>query len=67
MYEVNGQVFQRFTDAIAAAKSSGSDVNEVATGTRRWTPAPKVSAKRMSQYRNQKAAYDVQQAHLAAK
>jgi len=33
------------TAAVAAAKAAGAEVIEIATGIRRWTPAPKKVAK----------------------
>ncbi len=64
MYEVKetSQKFDSFLAAVAVAKNCGSDVFEVATGIRRWTPAPKVCAKRSRQYAEQCAAYAAQQA-----
>ena len=61
MYEVNGQSIQWFTDAVAIAKAVGADVIEVATGLRRWSPAPKVTDKQMRHYRSHKSAYDAQE------
>lgn len=63
MYEITatGEQFDSFFSAISAAKKIGAEVFEVATGLRRWSPAPKVSATRMSQYREQAAAYAAQQ------
>ncbi len=63
MYEIKAteEKFDSFFSAIAAAKKISAEVFEVATGLRRWAPAPKVSATRMSQYREQAAAYAAQQ------
>ena len=64
MYEIKitGEKFNSFTKAIAAARAIDAEVIEVATGLRRWAPAPKVSWKRMRQYREQAAAYAAQEA-----
>lgn len=64
MYEIKitGEKFNSFTKAIAAARAIDAEVIEVATGLRRWAPAPKVSWKRMRQYREQSAAYAAQEA-----
>lgn len=61
MYQVADQKFESFLAAVNVAKASGDDVIEVETGMRRWTPAPKVSAKKARRYLEQKAAYDAQQ------
>lgn len=66
-YTVNGTGFDSFLTAIRTAKELGCDVIETATGIRRWTPAKPVSAKAIRYYKNQKAAYDVQEAYNAAK
>lgn len=39
-YSVNGEGFYLFSKAVAAASAIRADVIEVATGLRRWTPAP---------------------------
>ena len=57
MYTVNGKPFQSFTAAIAYANPLRADVLDVATGARRWTPAPTVSKARMKKYENQKNAH----------
>ena len=64
MYEIKttGEKIESFMKAIRIAEAIGSEVFEVATGLRRWAPAPKVAAKRMRQYREQVAAYAVQEA-----
>ena len=64
MYEIKitGEKFNSFTKAIAAARAIDAEVIEVSTGLRRWAPAPKVSGKRMRQYREQAAAYAAQEA-----
>ena len=64
MYEIKttGEQFGSFTKAIAAASAIGAEVFEVATGLRRWAPAPKVSVERMRQYREHTAAYAAQEA-----
>lgn len=59
-YDVNGQGFDSFKEATAHAKSIGADVNETATGQRRWTPAAAVDPKKQRQYNERKAAYDAQ-------
>ncbi len=66
-YTVNGTGFDSFLAAIRLAKELGCDVIETATGSRRWTPAPPVSAKAIRRYENQKAAYEAQEAYKAAK
>ena len=40
MYSVNGVEFESFSEAVAAAKPIRAEVFEVATGLRRWAPAP---------------------------
>lgn len=40
MYDVNGTKFESFSAAVKAAQPLRADVIEVATGLRRWTPAP---------------------------
>ena len=67
MYRVNEQTFQSFTAAVAVANAIRGEVFDVETGARRWYPAPKVSQARLRRYEQQKAAYDVQQAHNAKK
>jgi len=63
MYEIKatGEKINSFMNAIRAAEAIGSEVFEVATGLRRWAPAPKVSAKRMRQHREHVAAYAAQE------
>ena len=61
MYEVNGQKFEMFMQAVRFAQPIGAEVFEVETGIRRWAPAPKVDAKRVRRYNEQKAAYEAQQ------
>ena len=60
MYQVKGTIYTSFFAAIEAAQKAGAEVYEVATNTRRWHPAPPVSAKRMRQYNEQLAAYEAQ-------
>lgn len=64
MYEIKttGEKFDSFMKATRAAAAIGAEVFEVATGLRRWAPAPKVTAKRMRQYREQAAAFAAQEA-----
>lgn len=64
MYEikVTGEMFGSFMQAVASAKKIDAEVFEVETGMRRWAPAPKVSSKRIRQYREQASAYAVQEA-----
>lgn len=61
MYEVNGQKFDSYFNAIATAKIQGADVVETETGIRRWTPAAKISSKKIRRYHEQKAAYEAQE------
>jgi hypothetical protein len=61
MYQVNGQKFEMFMQAVRFAQQIGAEVFEVETGIRRWHPAPKVDAKRARRYTEQKAAYEAQQ------
>lgn len=61
MYSVNNETFDSFMAAVRAAEKIGAEVFEVETGIRRWHPAPKVDAKRMRRYHEQKAAYEAQQ------
>lgn len=63
MYEIKttGEKIDSFMKAIRVAEAIGSEVFEVATGLRRWAPAPKVAAKRMRQYREHCAAYAAQE------
>jgi hypothetical protein len=60
MYSVNGQQFEGFTKAVAAAKAIRADVIEVATGLRRWTPGT-VSAASQRRYEERLSAYAAQQ------
>jgi hypothetical protein len=39
-YTVNGIGFESFSEAIKASKPIRAEVFEVATGLRRWAPAP---------------------------
>ena len=61
MYEANGKPFDSFKAAVAYANEVNCDVIEVATGIRRWHPAPPPSAAKMRQYRERQAAYAAQQ------
>ena len=60
MYKVENQEFTSYLAAVRAAEKIGAEVFEVATGIRRWTPAPKVNAKRLRYYEEQKAAFAAQ-------
>ena len=40
-YSVNNSTYESFSSAVAAAKDIGAEVFEVATGKRRWAPAPR--------------------------
>ena len=65
MYTVNGAKFDSFFKAIAAAKEVNAQVlNE--SGEARWTPAEKVSDKKMRVYKERLAAYSAQQQMRAA-
>jgi hypothetical protein len=61
MYKVETQEFTSYLAAVRAAEKIGAEVFEVSTGVRRWTPAPKVTAKRARRYVEQKAAFAAQQ------
>lgn len=68
MYEVNGTKFTGYITAIEAAKKIGAEVFEVredGSKIRRWTPAAAVTAKRMRQHAEHKAAYTAQEAQKA--
>lgn len=65
MYQANDKTFVSFFDAIKYAKSANTDVIEIETGLRRWTPAPAVSAKKMRRYQEQLAAYQAKQSKMA--
>ena len=70
MYEVDGRKFIGYMTAIEAAKKIGAEVFEVredGSKTRRWAPAAAVTAKRMRQHTEHKAAYAAQEAQKAAK
>ena len=58
MYTVNGNLFNSYMAAIAAAKAENTEVIQADNGMVRWTPPAPVSAKRMRQYRNKAAAYE---------
>lgn len=45
MYQVNQTTYTSFKAAVEAAAAAGAEVFEVATGLRRWAPAPKRKAK----------------------
>jgi hypothetical protein len=45
MYDVNGTRFDSFCAAVEAARAIRADVIEVATGLRRWHPAPPAKAR----------------------
>ena len=60
-YQANDKQFADFFEAIKYANTVKCDIVEIATGKRRWTPAPPVSAKRIRDYNNRKAAYEAQQ------
>lgn len=60
-YTVNGIGFDSFTKAVASASSIGADVIDSATGSRKWTPAPKASKSAWLRYANRKSAYDAQE------
>lgn len=45
MYKVNETTYTTFFAAVAAASQVNAEVFEVATGLRRWAPAPKQKAK----------------------
>ena len=57
MYKVNDTEFSSFLAAVKFANSIGADVIEIETGLQRWTPAPKVSSKKMLKYLGQKNAH----------
>lgn len=59
MYEVKatGEKFQSFMAAVASAKVAASDVIEIATGIRRWTPPAAVSAKKVRKYNEHMSAH----------
>ena len=63
MYEIKttGEKIESYMKAVRIADAIGSEIFEVATGLRRWAPAPKASAKRMRQHREQVAAYAAQE------
>lgn len=61
IYSVKEKGFKTFTEAVEHASSINAEVIQISNGLRRWAPAPKVSARRQHQYRNQKAAYEAQQ------
>lgn len=58
MYKIEktGQEEKSFMAAIKIASAIDSEVIEIKTGIVRWTPAPKVSAKRMRRYEEHKRA-----------
>ena len=63
MYEVKltSERFQSFGQAVIAAASVGSEVYEIETGLRCWSPPAEVSAERMQMYKERLAAYHEQQ------
>lgn len=61
MYIVNGNKFDSYFAAIAAAKEIGADVIQADNGARRWTPPAAVTAKKMRFHAEHKAAYAAQQ------
>lgn len=61
-YTVNNEPFNSFKEAVARADKLKADVIEVATGVRRWTPAPSVSSKKLKMYRERQAAFEAQEA-----
>ena len=58
MYTVNGVEHKDYFAAIEDAKEKGAQVLDAGNGLVRWEPAPAVSAKKMRQYREQKAAHE---------
>ena len=62
VYAVNEKLFgaAEYRAAVAYADSIGADVVEIATGVRRWTPAPKASKKKANLYAHRLAAYRAQ-------
>jgi len=63
-YQANDKQFDNFSEAIKYANTIKCDIIEIANGKTRWTPAPPVSAKRIRDYNNRKAAYEAQQPTL---
>ena len=61
MYEANGKHFKSFFAAIEEAKKADCNVVDTRTGATKWTPSPKVSAKKIRMYNEHKAAYEAQQ------
>jgi hypothetical protein len=64
MYRVNNEKFTSFTKAVAEASSKNEEVFQVnadGSESRRWTPAPAPSSKKVRQYREKLAAYKAQQ------
>ncbi len=61
MYKVNDKEFQSFLEAVIFANTIDAKVYEIATGLERWSPAPKVSSKRMLRYLGQKNAFEAQE------
>jgi hypothetical protein len=59
--EKTGDEYQSFGEAISVAAHIRSDVIEIETGIRRWTPAGMVSEKRLRQHGERLAAYQAQQ------
>jgi hypothetical protein len=66
-YQANDKQFADFFEAIRYANTVKCDIVEIATGKTRWTPAPPVSAKRIRDYNNRKAAYEAQQRMIAGR
>jgi hypothetical protein len=66
MYKVNDQEFEYYSAAVRAAILIGADVFESETGIRRWTPAPKVTRKKILKYIGAKNAYDAYQKMIAS-
>jgi len=63
IYSVDGQGFTSYFAAIKKAKELNVAVIEIENGAVRWEPIPDVSAKRMSRYKRQKAAYEAANRH----
>lgn len=61
MYAVNDIPFDSFLSAVEYAKQTNSDVFEVATGLRRWTPDIKSDSKKQRMYQERLAAYQAYQ------
>ncbi|MCZ6507084.1 MAG: hypothetical protein O7A04_03410 [Acidobacteria bacterium] len=64
-YTVNATEFDSYFAAVDAAEAAGADVIETATGARRWTPPAPVSAAKVAEYNDRRAARDAYERMIA--